>query len=156
MRGQTDAKRAAVGEYMRHVKREEGRLEALEQRIACLRDSITLGAQRMRETPAAPGPHDRVGDGVARLLELAAEWADTCGDIHREYGALMAFCFESEPRRMIWAHYMEGKPWPIVAARFGYSLRGTYYISGRGAVEIWDWMPEEWRRNAFPNAQPWD
>lgn len=47
---------------------------------------------------------------------------------------------------------MLGKTWEMVCVEMGYSYSGMMKLRRRAVDEVYDLMPEEWRRNPIPNA----
>jgi len=146
--------RMCVAAYLEHIRQLDESRRALEENMERLESSLSLGAIRYTDAPAG-GSGDRLGDGVARLLELREQWGSVVLDASKEYGEAMAYCFQTVPRRFCWMHWVEGASWTALAARTSYHPKSCMRIAREGLMDIYNWMPEEWRR-ALPSAQPWE
>lgn len=147
--------RACVAGYLEHIRQVDESRMALEDEMRRLRSSLEIKTTVMSGMPHAESRVDRMAEGMARLLELRAQWAASTADSYREHGEAMAFCYATLERRYCWMHWVHGISWRSLAKREHYHEKTILRKANDGVREIYAWMPEEWRR-ALPNAQPWE
>lgn len=148
--------RICVAAFLRHIREIEDERMALEEEMARLESSLSLGAIRYSDMPKAKSSDDQMAAGIARLLELRDKWSGIVNDAYREHGEAMAFCYMNLDRRMCWMFWMEGRTLQSIASQMHYSTKSIMRHRDKGALEIFAWMPEEYRRCTIPQAQPWE
>lgn len=148
--------KACVKCYLRQVRAAQAECRALEERIRTHRECL----DGMRATAAGRGAGagadgDALGRGIARLEELEMEWAD-----HVERAAALIaeaydVCDTSSDlgRHIVWRHEVDGKTWASVAGSVGYSVQSCRRIAEDGYRSLYERLPEEHRRHAFPAAE---
>ena len=150
-----EVKRECVAAYLGHIRELDEERMKLEETMQRLESSLSLGAIRYSDMPKAHDGDDKLAEGVAKLLELRAQWASIALDAYREHGVAMAYCFATIPRRICWMYYEEHTQIKTIAIRMTYDRKTIMRKRDAGVEEIYEWMPEEWRR-VLPSAQPWE
>lgn len=101
------------------------------------------------------GTHDR-GDAVVRLMEVEDEFYQASIRWCEEYmqASLMFSFIESVPRHMLWLKHVERLTWAQVGKRTYYSEKRARTLAAEAIPEAYAIIPEEYKRNAIPNAMP--
>ena len=138
--------RACVASYLRHIKTMDDEIREIESRIRDVRARlVSMGASF--ECSRSGGCGDRLGKGVARIMELEAEWSDRVSACYEEIAAAQDMCDPHHVGR--WAMWMH-----VVGRVIGYSERQARTIGDAGARDLYRLIPETFRRDEFPNAAP--
>lgn len=142
-----------VRAWLSDVRQRTVVIEDLSDRIRRVESALTLRGVRY-DTVGASSPTDSaISDGLAKLQELRLEWSDKveeCADYFRE---AYAVCGPEYPNRyIVWLHDCEGMTWDKVARRVYASRSSVCDNAIKGYTEIYEVMPEEWRRS-LPNAE---
>lgn len=146
--------RTAVARYLKHIKTMDDEIREIESRIRDIRSRLE-GMGVSLDGGRACGQSDKMGDGVARIMELEAEWSDRVVACHAEFNAARDMCDPHHVGRWaMWMHVVEGRTWAYVGRVIGYGERQARTIADGGARELYYLMPEQFRRDAFPNAAP--
>lgn len=149
-----DVMREAVRRWLSDVRRMERSARDLEHRIAEMRARITglRGIDYSRTGPSG-SRHDAMQEGVAALEELCAEWSSSvalAAPAIAEAYMVMDGC--SVPGYAVMRHCLLGERWRDVAKVVGYSERAVHLMLDNGYAEVYARMPEQARRDAFPNC----
>lgn len=138
-------------------------LRGLNQRITTLKESIERQRSMLEprslaltERVAKSSEHDSMEEGVIRLHELIeaycielAEYVEQQRIAHKALNSLS----KAEYGISLTRHYLFGQTWQETADAIGYSFRGLMTMRKKAIAELYDHMPEEWRRYAIPNAE---
>lgn len=146
--------RACVASYLRYIKTMDDEIREIESRIRDVRSRlVSMGASF--EGSRSGGCGDRLGEGVARIMELEAEWSDRVSACYAEIAAAQDMCDPHHVGRWaMWMHVVEGRTWAYVGRVIGYSERQARTIGDAGARDLYRLIPETFRRDEFPNAAP--
>lgn len=146
--------RACVTSYLRRVRAMDDEIRETEERIRAARERLeAVGAAGGGPGSGARG--DRIGDGVARVMELEREWSERVSANLAEIAAAQDMCSPRHPGRWaMWMHVVERRTWAGVGAAMGYSAVQARRIADAGARELYRLIPEQYRRDEFPNAAP--
>lgn len=149
-----DVMREAVRSWLSDVRRMERNVRDLEHRIADARAKVTgLRGIDYASFGGGGGRHDSMQEGIAAIDELCAEWSESvahAADSIAEAYAVMDAC--SLPGYAVMRHCLLGETWREVGQSVGYSERAVRLMSENGYAEVWARMPEQARRDAFPNC----
>jgi DNA-directed RNA polymerase specialized sigma subunit len=80
------------------------------------------------------GNHDKIGDSVAKIVDLQDEInqkIDKYVDLKREISALLEKIQDPDQVKVLHKRYFEYKPWEQIACEMGYSYRNVCYIHGK-------------------------
>lgn len=146
--------RACVTAWLDHIRRADAEIRELEARISDVRERLDgLGASIDGAGGGSGG--DRMADGVARIAELEDEWSARVSACYEEIERARDMCSPRHVGRYaMWLHVVEGRTWAYVGRVIGYSERQAKRIADGGARDLYALIPEEFRRDAFPNAAP--
>lgn len=150
-----DVMREAVRAWLSDVRRRERSVRDLEHRIeeARARVSGLRGIDYAGAAPSGSGRHDAMQEGIAAIEELCEEWSSSvahAADAIAEAYAVMDAC--STPGYAVMRHCLLGETWREVGLSVGYSERAVRLMSENGYAEVYARMPEQARRDAFPNC----
>ena len=80
------------------------------------------------------GNHDKLGDSVAKIIELQDEInrkIDKFVDLKREVSDLLEQIEDPDQVKVLHKRYFEYKPWEQIACEMNYSFRNVCYIHGK-------------------------
>jgi len=121
-------------------------LKAKESRIQDLRDmqervgQISIGV-KVKSSPK----QDTMGDVVATLLDLIAEYHKDCLrilNIGQEIEAVIKTCQREDYRLILFERYINLKQWEDIAADNGYSEKHVYKLHS-AALKMVKWIPSD-------------
>lgn len=147
--------RSCVTSYLRYIKTMDDEIREIESRIRDMRARlVSVGASL--EGSRSLGYGDRIGEGVARIMELEEKWSERVSECYAEIAAAQDMCDPHHVGRWaMWMHVVEGRTWAYIGRVIGYSEAHTRQdIADEGVREIYRLMPEAFRRDEFPNAAP--
>lgn len=147
--------KACVRGYLRQVRSAQAECRALEERMRLHREGLDgMRAMAAGRASGAGAEGDALGRGIARLEELEEEWADHVERAAALIAEAYAVCDTSSDlgRHVVWRHEVEGKTWASVAGSVGYSVQSCRRIAEGGYRSLYERIPEEYRRHAFPDA----
>lgn len=146
--------RECVTNYLKYIGSIESGIRDLEHRISDLRESMR-GLAINFDAARSGGVSDRMADGVAKVIALEKEWNDRIVNQYDEFNKVRDMC---DPRHVgryaMWMRVVEGRTWEYIGSRIGYCDRHARTIADGGARELYYLIPEEYRRDTFPNAAP--
>lgn len=144
-----------VEEYLRYIRSLKYALRDIEQEIEELEQTLILTGVSYQDTGGtASVSKDRLGDGVVKLIELKDNLAGEHAAHADELSHARNLCRFSEPRQALWLSRVERMTYEQIAKELGYSKRTIRRMIGRGRRELYDVMPEYFRRHTIPNAIP--
>ena len=155
----SEVMRLCVIPYLKHAASLRDTLEELKEDLARLESMADVSAQRYRATPwnhlvnldATFDAVNAIEEAKQKLLQAQAEYLED----YLRAREICRPCFVA--RWACWLHWAECKTWEEVARRVNYSESWTrQYLAPTGIEEIYYAMPEEARRDAIPNAAPFD
>ena len=147
--------RKAVVGFLTHIRETENKIGYLESRISKIRARLT----GMGYDPSAQGGGgsrtDAIPEGVATLSELEDEWSACVRHHTREVEAAREMCaLPHVERHVVWLRVVEKRKWHEVAKAVRYTPRQAQRLEQDGIEELYPLIPEQFRRDAFPNAAP--
>ncbi len=144
-----------VEEYLRYIRSLRYALQDIEREIEELEQTLTLtGVSYSDASSKTHNSHDRLGDGVVKLLELKDKLTGEQAAHADELSHARNICRFSEPRQAVWLSRVERLTYAQIAKQLGYSTRTIRRMIIRGRREIYSVMPEYWRRYTIPDATP--
>lgn len=150
----------AARRYVEHVRSLRLSALAVEAELKCAREG-SVRAQTLSPVSGGGGPlhgDDAVFNLVASYAELSAELeareAELAGE--REEFARCVGELADPVHRALLSMRAAGETWAGIADALGYSKRHALRLAESSYVALWAAMPEQWRRAAFPDAQPRD
>jgi len=150
-------KRIIVAGYLDYIAGIDEAVSRLDESIRRTEAALTLGAVRYRDMPGNPNTDpDGIPEGIAKLEELKDRWEGDASQMAAEWASMLDFCMESTPRRICWLHYVDGLTWGRVARKVRYEERQVRRLAWQGIDEIYNVVPEAFRRFAIPKAQEWE
>lgn len=149
-----DVMREAVRSWLSDVRRMERNVRDLEDRIIDARAKVTgLRGIDYASFGGGSGRHDSMQEGIAAIEEMCAEWSEAVSHAAESIAgayAVMDAC--SVPGYAVMRHCLLGEKWAEVARSVGYSVQSVYLMRDNGYAEVYARMPEQSRRDAFPNC----
>lgn len=144
-----------VRAWLDDVKQRTIVIEDVSERIRRIESALRLRGVRFDKIGASAPTDSTVSDGLIRLQELRAEWSDRVEECTGVFREAYNLCGPEYPNRyVVWLHDYEGMKWEKVGERVNYSEPQARRIAKIGYREIYEVMPEEWRRAPIPDAQP--
>lgn len=151
-----DVKIHCAKAYLENVRGLVLRVQVLQEQIERKRSLMELSAAQYREgSSAAAG--NAMENSVIGLQELIA---DFCADLaayteeQRTAHSVLMRLSRPEWTAALAGHYVHGLTWAEVCDRMGYSKGGMMKMVRGAWAEVYSLMPEQWRRDAVPNAAP--
>lgn len=149
-----EVRRICATAYLEHVRSLKLRIDAIAEQIEPLREMVgtTMDCrERVSKTPN----HKSLEESVIRLQELIADYCTEMAEfVDEQRSAHDVICRLSKPERAraLAGYYVNGKSWEMLCVEMGYSWQGMMSLRKRAVDEVYDLMPEQWRRDAIPNA----
>ena len=154
MQHDPEVRRICATAYLEHVR-------SLKTRIDSLREEIDLNSDmfgtttRYREKVSKSGDPKSFENSVIRLHELIEDYCtELAGYVDEQYVAhgVMRRLSRPEYARALTAYYVRGKSWELCCVDMGYTYDGMMGLRRKAIQEVYDFMPETWRREPIPNA----
>lgn len=147
--------RKPVEDWLEHIRVADARISYLESRISAIRERLA----GMGYDPSSQGrgsSHDAIPNGVATLQELEDEWNHRVADTQREVETVRELCaMPNIGRHVVWLRVFERRTWPQIAKAVSYSEKQAMRFAEGGIRDLYPYVPERFKRDAFPNAAPW-
>lgn len=141
-------------EYLDDLKATMGKMDSIREDIELLRDVGTTTMDYHERVSSSPNPK-KFEDRMLRLREKEDKWDEELEEFLEKIDVAHDVFLSMRNRdgaRALNLHYMQGKTWEMVCVEMGYSYGGMMKLRRRAVDEVYDLMPEEWRRNTIPNA----
>lgn len=121
-------------EYLSRIRRQKYILEQVEKEMLEVRsDILTLRASSLLEKVTGSKDSD-LADSYIKLEkyfeEVNTEW-DKLIDMRREAKALIKMLPDAQQQAILYARYINCKPWEQVAVDMHYSWKGVFKLHGR-------------------------
>lgn len=148
--------RICVKAYLHHMRHIDDDIREIKLRIEQVKDRMKVcGIDYSKITVTTSTEGDTIGASIALLQELKSEFDDRIIHYQKLYEDAKDLC---QPhfvgRYAIWMHEVERREWEYVGRVIGYEERQARRIADGGIRELYELMPEEYRRYSIPNAQP--
>lgn len=144
-----DVKQHCAEKYLDYVSRLKGRVSFRINEIEEQKSKLeVLGIDYESSIAQGSVTNDKVPDGVLKLIEYI-DWLDADLQIYKDDMQIAIGIIESLPSDLVEparSHYIEGVPWATIERLTYYSHSAVMKKRKRILIEIYDLMPEEWRR----------
>jgi hypothetical protein len=144
-----DVKQLCAEKYLDYVSRLKGRVSFRINEIEEQKSKLeVLGIDYESSIAQGSVTNDKVPDGVIKLIEYI-DWLDADLQIYKDDMQIAIGIIESLPSDLVEparSHYIEGVPWVTIERLTYYSHSAVMKKRKRILIEIYDLMPEEWRR----------
>lgn len=144
-----DVKQLCAEKYLDYVSRLKGRVSFRINEIEEQKSKLeVLGIDYESSIAQGSVTNDKVPDGVLKLIEYI-DWLDADLQIYKDGMQIAIGIIESLPSDLVEparSHYIEGVPWATIERLTYYSHSAVMKKRKRILIEIYDLMPEEWRR----------
>lgn len=155
MQHDQEVRRICATAYLEHVRSLKTRIDSLQEEIELNRDMLGT-TTRYREKVSKSGNPKSFEDAVIRLQELIADYCtEMAGYVEEQRIAhgVMRNMSRPEYSRALTAYYVRGKSWELCCVDMGYTWQGMMSLRKKAVQEVYDFMPEAWRRDPIPNAE---
>lgn len=142
-------------EYLEYVRSLGIRIHTLREKIEHQRSVIMPNGIAYQEKVARSRDIDGFESAVIGLQELIADYCTELAEYveQQEIASGVLRCLSKyEYGVALTKHYLLGQTWEKVRLDMGYSWQGIMKIRKKGIDEVYDLMPESWRRDPIPNA----
>lgn len=150
-----EVRRICATDYLEHVRSLKTRIDALREEIDLNSDMLGT-TTRYREKVSKSGNPKSFEDAVIHLQELIADFlTEMAGYVEEQRIAhdVMRRLSRPEYARALTAYYLSGKTWEMCCVDMGYTWQGMMSLRKKAVQEVYDFMPETWRREPIPNAE---
>ena len=140
--------------YLNDLKAAMGKMDSIREDIELLRDVGTATMDYHEHVSSSPNPK-KFEDRMLRLREKEDKWDEELKEFLEKIDVAHDVFLSMRNRdgaRALKLHYMRGKTWEMTCVEMGYSYGGMMKLRRRAVDEVYDLMPEEWRRQPIPNA----
>lgn len=143
-----------VDAYMCHVRGMRVAIEDMEMEIADHEQSLALMGVDYSRSGGGKPTSDKLPDGIAKLLALRDRLAEQHARCSMEIAYARQLCRGNEDLRALWMHEVDRSTYSEVGRVLGCSAMTARRRVGQGRRLMYMMMPEQWRRDAIPNAMP--
>lgn len=145
-----------VRAYMAHIRRADDQVREIERQIRDVRARLEgLGCPMGKDGGGRAPISDKMAEGVARVLELEAEWGERVAETLADADECRRICDPAHVWRWaLYLHLVEGRTWAYAARVVGYSEQHVKRNVPQAMREVYRLMPERFRREPIPNAMP--
>lgn len=154
MRHDPEVRRICATAYLEHIRSLKARIDSLQEEIEPLREMAGTTMDYRERVSGSPNPK-AFEDAVIRLQELIADYCTEMAefvDEQRIAHEVMRRLSRPEYGRALTAHYLTGKTWERCCVDMDYSWQGMMKLRRNAIDDVYDLMPEQWRRQSIPNA----
>ena len=144
-----------VVSYLKAIRAKNAEIEELDARITKIESSLRPKGIDFDKVGKSSPTDETMPHGIASLIELRQRWNDVVAASKDDMSRAYDICRPEHPNRwVIWLHIVEGRSWELVGRKMGYSADHVRRLARLGYAEIYEEMPEEYRRYTIPNAVP--
>ena len=150
-----DVKKHCAKAYLDYVRSLHQRIKSLQENIERQKAMMLPSGIAYSESVAQSSSGDVLENGVIRLQELIQEYCTEMAEyVEQQKIAHDVFNGLSKPEYTIalTKYYALGKSWEQVCVDMGYSWGGMMKLKRAAELEVYNVMPEEWRRYSIPAA----
>lgn len=150
-----EVKRICAEEYLNYIRSLVIRIKTTQEEIEHQKALLGPSGIQYRESVTQSVTGDALENGVIGLQQLIAEF---CGDLaeyveqQRIAHQVLSNLSRAEYGAALIGYYVHGKSWEQVCVDMSYSWQGMMKLRRKAIAEVYDQMPEEWRRYTIPNA----
>lgn len=155
MQHHLEVKLICVNDYLCYIKKLNKRIETLKESIDRQKSLMLPAGIDYSELVAASSSGDALENGVIKLQELIKEYCTELAEyVEQQQIAYNVFKKLSNPKgtEALTKYYLQGKTWEKVCVEMAYSYRGMMKLKKAAELEVYDYMPEQWRRYSIPNS----
>ncbi len=155
MQHDQEVRRICATAYLEHVRSLKTRIDALQEEIDLNSDMLGT-TTRYREKVSKSGNPKSFENSVIRLHDLIEDYCTELAEyVDEQYVAhdVMRRLSRPEYARALTAYYVRGKSWELCCVDMGYTWQGMMSLRKKAVQEVYDFMPEAWRRDPIPNAE---
>lgn len=149
-----EVKRICAERYLEYVEDLESRIDSVAACIQKQKDRLDVMGVSYDCMQSNGSSRDTLPDGIVKLMELVDK-ASTDLVEYKEQRDIAVATIDKLPslpmRKAMRMHYLDGLSWVDVERVMFYSHSGLMHLRKRAMVDIYDAMPEEWRRS-LPKA----
>lgn len=146
---QEDVRRICSEAYLKYVRSLKFRIAAIHEEIEALRATLELTGIQLNESVVTSTKGDTLEAGVIELQELIgtyctelAEYTEAQEEAHKALSHLS----RPEYIQALTLYYLCGKTWVQIRVKMNYSKQHMMAIRKAAVFELYDYLPEEWRR----------
>ena len=142
-------------EYLSYIRSLQRKIKLLDEEIAHHRALLELSGVDYSEGVSGGASRSQLEAGVIKLQELLEERVNETAECVEQQMLANEVLGKLRPDhcRALYLYYLSDKTWKEVCAEMRYSWQGMMSLRRRAMIEVYDYMPEEWRRYSIPNAQ---
>lgn len=151
-----DVKKHCAKAYLDYIRSLSQRIQSLQENIERQKTLMLPSGINYTESVSQSTSGDNLENGVIKLHELIAEYCTELSEyVEQQHIAHDVFKALSKPEynSALTRYYLLGKSWEQVCVEMGYSWGGMMKLKRAAEVEVYDYMPEEWRRYTIPKAE---
>lgn len=151
-----DVKKHCAKAYLDYVRSLSQRIQSLQENIERQKTLMLPSGINYTESVSQSTSGDNLENGVIKLHELIAEYCTELSEyVEQQHIAHDVFNALSKPEynSALTHYYLLGKSWEQVCVEMGYTWQGMMSLRKKAIQEVYDYMPEEWRRYSIPKAE---
>jgi hypothetical protein len=139
---------ARAKSYLKRIEQCDARINAMQDKLDSLYDQATRITPTLKQDiVSGGGNHDKVGDTVAKIVDLRNEinrQIDYYVDLQEEANALLNKLADNVHYTILYRRYMLGDSFATIAAEIGKGERWTNSLHGYALVAFADLLPEKY------------
>lgn len=150
-----EVKYICAKEYLEDVRAVIRKIQALQEYIDIQSSILMPRGISYGDKIKVCGMHDKLERNVIKFNELMAHYFDElelCLDTQREAVQIVNNLTRTEYQQALTMHYFNNQPWAYVCDVMGYTHDGMMSLVRRAIIELYDYIPEEYRRYTIPAA----
>lgn len=136
-----------VKDYLLQAKRIDVNIESMLEQVAQLRAmTIKITATWKQEPGGGGGNHDKIGDAVARIVDLENEINDKVDayiEKKREISGVLAAVKDADQAAVLHKRYLLYEGWDQIALELHCTVRNVTYIHGRALQSVKDILEDK-------------
>ena len=141
-----------VSFYFEDIRGAQNELERVTERYLKLSDTLH-GIDYSRKLGVDVSCTNSATDEMVARLEAYEAYRDVYEQVSGKLRTAKQLVQSVEGGALLWAHYVDGVRWNVLALRQRVDRRTIYRHRDSAISELYCIMPEEYRRYAIPNAE---
>ena len=141
-----------VSFYFEDIRGAQNELERVSERLLKL-DEVVRGIDYSHKLGVDVSCINNECDKLIARIEALNTYIDVCEQVGDKIKEAKRLISSVEGGWLLWAHYMDGVRWNVLALRERVDRRTIYRRRDKAIKELYCLMPEEYRRYGIPNAQ---
>ena len=138
--------------YFEDIRGAQNELERVSERLLKL-DEVVRGIDYSHKLGVDTSCINNECDKLIARAEALNTYIDVCEQVGDKIKQAKRLISSVEGGWLLWAHYMDGVRWNVLALRQRVDRRTIYRHRDSAISELYCIMPEEYRRYAIPNAE---